>query len=264
VEADENKAYFHLHGLQTINIGNMNSAILTEHLEEIKEPVGTLLIELPMRMIGGMLPTWEELLELLQAAKARSIKVHLDGARIWEASAFYKRTCAEICSLFDSVYVSFYKGIGGIAGSMLLADADFIAESRIWLRRHGGNLYTLYPYAVAAKLNFEKRIGKMSEYRQRAISLAQALTQIPGLVIKPDPPQVNMFHVFINIPAAQLEKNHEQFMNEENFKLFSRFAETGIPNWTRIEVAIGDQALALSNAEVVAKFQKLLGLTGSK
>lgn len=264
VEADENRAYYYLHGLQTVTIGDMNSAILTKHLNECREPVGTLLIELPMRGVGGILPTWDELLDLLQRARQRSIKVHLDGARVWEASAFYGKSCAEICSLFDSVYVSFYKGIGGIAGSMLLGSSDFIAESRIWLRRHGGNLYTLYPYVVAAKLNFEKRITKMPEYRQRAISLAKALKQIPGLVIKPDPPQANMFHVFMEAPVAKLEEAHDHLMKEENFKLCSRFAETTVPNWTRTEIAVGDQALSLSNDEIVTKYKKLLKLAGLK
>lgn len=260
VEADEHQAYHYLHGLQTITLGTNNSAVLVKHLEELKEPVGTLLIELPMRVLGGMLPSWDELLELLNLAKSRSIKVHLDGARIWEASAFYDKPCSEICRLFDSVYVSFYKGIGGMTGSMLLGPKDFIEESRIWLRRHGGNLYTLTPYAVSAKLNFEKRINKMHEYRTRALSLAQALKEVPGLIIKPNPPQINMFQVYLDVPAAHLEKAHEKMMKEDNFKLCSRFAETEIPNWSRTEIAIGDQALSLSNEEVVEKYKKLLSL----
>lgn len=261
VEADEQRGYYHLHGLQTVNIGDMKSAILKKHLQECAQPVGTLLIELPIRPLGGLLPTWSELLELLDEAKLRSVKIHLDGARIWEASAFYEKSCAEICSLFDSVYVSFYKGIGGMTGSMLLGSKDFIAESRIWLRRHGGNLYTLNPYVVSAKLNFEKRIGKMPEYRKRAISLAQALKEIPGLIIKPDPPQVNMFHVYIPAPAAHLEQAHEKLMKEDDFKLCSRFAETEIPGWTRTEVAVGDQAMTMSNEEIVDKYKKLLELS---
>lgn len=260
VEADEQRGYYYLHGLQTVNLGDMKSAILKKHLQECAQPVGTLLIELPIRPLGGILPTWSELLELLDEAKLRSIKVHLDGARIWEASAFYEKPCAEICSLFDSVYVSFYKGIGGMTGSMLLGNKDFIAESRIWLRRHGGNLYTLNPYVVSAKLNFEKRIGKMPEYRKRALSLAQALKEIQGLVIKPDPPQVNMFHVYIPVPAFQLEKAHEKLMQEDNFKLCSRLTETEIPGWTRTEIAVGDQALSLSNEEIVGKYKRLLEL----
>ncbi len=264
VEANEKRGYFYLHGLQTIAIGGMNSAILAKHLDEIKEPASTLLIELPMRALGGLLPTWNELLEVLNLARSKKIKVHLDGARIWEASTFYGKSCADICRLFDSVYVSFYKGIGGMTGSMLLGPKDFIEESRIWLRRHGGNLHTMTPYVVSAKLNFEKRINKMHEYSDRAVSLAKALKHIPGLEIKPDPPQVNMFHVFINLPLKQLEQAHEKLMKEDNFRLCTRFAETQIPNWTRTEIAIGDQALSISNEEIVDKYHKLLALAGDQ
>ncbi|MBX9877788.1 MAG: aminotransferase class I/II-fold pyridoxal phosphate-dependent enzyme [Candidatus Obscuribacterales bacterium] len=264
VEANEKRGYSYLHGLQTITLGGMNSAILAKHLDEIKEPVSTLLIELPMRALGGLLPTWDELLELLNLARSRKIKVHLDGARIWEASTFYDKSCADICQLFDSVYVSFYKGIGGMTGSMLLGPNDFIEESRIWLRRHGGNLHTMTPYVVSAKLNFEKRINKMHKYRNRAISLAKALKDIPGLETKPDPPQVNMFHVFINASLDQLQKAHETLMKEDNFRLCTRFAETQIPNWTRTEIAVGDQALSLSNEEIVEKYRKLIALAGNQ
>lgn len=263
VEANEKRGYSYLHGLQTITFDG-NSAILAKHLDEIKEPISTLLIELPMRALGGLLPSWDELLELLNLARSRKIKVHLDGARIWEASAFYGKSCADICRLFDSVYVSFYKGIGGMTGSMLLGPKDFVEESRTWLRRQGGNLHTMTPYVVSAKLNFEKRINKMHEYRNRAISLAEALKDITGLEIKPDPPHVNMFHVFINAPLSQLEKAHEKLMKEDNFRLCTRFAETSIPNWTRTEIACGDQVLSLSNVEIVEKYRKLLALTGDQ
>ena len=55
-----------------------------------------------------------------RAARARGIRLHMDGARLWEArEAYAPRTHAEICALFDSVYVSFYKGIGALAGAAL-------------------------------------------------------------------------------------------------------------------------------------------------
>jgi threonine aldolase len=52
--------------------------------------------------------------------------------RLWEASAGYEQSVSEICALFDSVYVSYYKGLGGLTGAMLLGKFPFIADSREW------------------------------------------------------------------------------------------------------------------------------------
>ena len=66
------------------------------------------------------------------------------GARLWEATpAYAPHSRAEICALFDSVYVSAYKGLGGLSGALLVGKASFTAQARVWLRRFGGNLYTL-------------------------------------------------------------------------------------------------------------------------
>ena len=102
-------------------------------------------IELPLREAGYLLPPWDELVGLVEAAQARGIPVHLDGARLWESQPFYDRPLAEIAALGDTVYVSFYKGLGGIAGAALVGPADVIAEARHWQHRHGGTLVSVYP-----------------------------------------------------------------------------------------------------------------------
>ena len=80
--------------------------------------------ELPQRDIGGLLPAWDDLREQVVAARERGAATHLDGARLWEAQPFYGRPHAEIAGLFDSVYVSLYKGLQGVRGAVLAADAD--------------------------------------------------------------------------------------------------------------------------------------------
>ncbi len=60
-------------------------------------------------------------------------------------------TLPELVQLFDTAYVSFYKGLGGVTGAMLLGPADTISAARVWLRRFGGNVYSLMPYAVSCQ-----------------------------------------------------------------------------------------------------------------
>jgi len=109
LEMHEQHAYRELHQLSGVLVGNPNELMTLDDLKAVKQPVGTLLIELPQREIGGMLPTWEELTDLVGYARGQGMAVHLDGARLWECQPFYGRSYAEICALFDSVYVSFYK-----------------------------------------------------------------------------------------------------------------------------------------------------------
>jgi len=91
-------------------------------------------------------------------ARERNITLQLDGARLWECQPFYQRSYAEIAALFDTVYVSFYKILGGITGAMLLGPEDVIAEARIWQRRHGGNLVRMFPFVLSAKQGLETRL----------------------------------------------------------------------------------------------------------
>ena len=70
-----------------------------------------MIVELPIREAGGKLPTWDQLAALKAAARDRGIPLHMDGARLWESTAFYDLPHAALCDGFASVYVSLYKGI---------------------------------------------------------------------------------------------------------------------------------------------------------
>lgn len=114
LEIHESRAYAMLHDLRALPIGSAQRLMTPEDVRAIAEPLGAFLIELPQREIGGQLPAWERLLEICGSARASGARLHLDGARLWEAAPFYDRSHAEIAALFDSVYVSFYKGLGAL------------------------------------------------------------------------------------------------------------------------------------------------------
>ena len=105
----------------------------------------------------------------------------MDGARLWECGPFYGRPLSEIAALFDTVYVSFYKGLGGVAGGMLLGDEDVIAEAREWRHRHGGTLFNLWPYAAAALAGLRLRLPRMAANVAHARAIAAALDEIDGV-----------------------------------------------------------------------------------
>jgi threonine aldolase len=86
----------------------------------------------------------------------------MDGARLWEAQPYYARPFSEICAQFDSVYVSFYKGIGALSGAMLVGDRPFMQRALAERHRLGGQPYVLHYTpsrldALAAMLLYDMR-----------------------------------------------------------------------------------------------------------
>ena len=243
LEIHEEKAYQMLHNLHGVLVGNPNQLITQRDLEGVREPLAALLLELPQREIGGQLPMWDELTAQIEWAKSQGIATHLDGARLWESQPFYGRSYAEIASLFDTVYVSFYKALEGIAGAILTGPEDIIREARLWQRRHGGNLIALYPYVLSAKWGMERHLPRMAEYCRKAIEVADALRTIKGVFLLPDPPQTNMMHVYLpgvpeKLAAAALEVSKETDTN-----LLFHYGITALPGYSRFELSIGEAAL---------------------
>ncbi|HLZ32066.1 MAG TPA: beta-eliminating lyase-related protein [Chloroflexota bacterium] len=258
LEIHEQKGYALLHGLHGRLVGERSRLLTLDDLCATPGPLGSLLLELPQREIGGQLPAWPELEAQVAWARTQGAAVHLDGARLWESGPFYARSYADIAGLFDSVYVSFYKGIGGIAGSALTGPAAFIAEARLWQRRHGGNLIQLYPLVLSARANLRRRLDRFAGYYQRAQAVARVLTAVPGITVKPDPPQTNMMHVYLQASAEPLLEASTELARTDRVLLFRRLLPTGVPGVSAFELTIGDAADALTDAEIGAYFRRLM------
>lgn len=195
LEIHEEDGLKELHQIKPILLADEDRVIQLEDLINLKENIACLLLELPQREIGGQLPNYQTLEEISAYCRREGIKLHLDGARLYEILPYYQKSAAEICELFDSVYISFYKGIGGVAGAILAGDHAFTEESKIWKRRHGGDLISLYPYIITADYYFNHRIDKMDEYYEEARELATLFNQCYGISTLPLEPVSNMFHV---------------------------------------------------------------------
>lgn len=263
LELHEQRSYERLHGLSARLVGPPAGLLTLADLERIPEPIAALLLELPQREIGGLLPAWEDLVAIAGWAGDRGIALHLDGARLWESKPFYGREYAEIAGHFDSVYVSLYKSLGGIAGSVLAGPADFITEARVWQRRHGGNLVSMYPYVLAAKAGLAARLGRMEAYRDKAVAIAARLARIPGVEVIPDPPHTNMMHLALRGAPARLERAALEVAAETGVWLFGKTNRTELPSTQRIELTILDGALEIDTDEIGRLFDAVLERAGS-
>ena len=169
-----------------------------DDLTAIAEPPAALLIELPQRDLGGQQPDWDDLQAQVDWARDRGAAVHLDGARLWESAAGYGRPPAEIAALFDTVYVSFYKGIGALPGCCVAGPADVIAEVREWRQRMGGTLFGLWPNAASALSCLRRRLPLMPAVPRATPARSRPRSPTcPGVRVVPDPPQVPMMHLLL-------------------------------------------------------------------
>jgi len=188
--------------------------------------------------------------------------VHLDGARLWEAQPFYARPHAQIADLFDTVYVSFYKGLGGIGGCALAGPEEDIEQARLWRTRHGGLLFSMWPYAADAMHGLTVELPAMSERFDHARSLAVELAARPGIEILPDPPQTLIFNILIDRSPAEMEKARARIAEQDGVWMFDRMWPTGSPEQTRIEFAVGRQVADFTDREIVALVDGLRVIDG--
>lgn len=233
-----------------IPVGNPHRPWTQADLQAQPELISAAQYELPMREIGGQLPAWEELDDIKRHCHQHDIHLHMDGARLWEAAAGFGKSYREISQGFDSVYVSFYKGIGGLAGAMLLGRKDFLAKAKLWMHRQGGNVFRRSPYVVAAAMQFDRRIAEMPACFARTEQLFDILKAYPLLKTNPARPQSNMLHLHLPLGRDKAIEIRNQVAKEHGIWLFNNAVHTALPEHCMFEWYVGDQMLALSDASL--------------
>jgi threonine aldolase len=250
IDYDEANAIEHLHNLRPLRLGR-SAPFTAQQLGEVSEKLGSVVVELPLRRAGYLLPSWEELVAISAWCRKHGVPLHFDGARLWEAAAGYGRSLVEVAALADSVYVSFYKGLGGLAGCAVAGEPDFIEKLKVWKARHGGNVFTSYPCAVKAHMGLDHYLGKFPHYVERARALAPRIAAISPLRIYPSRPDTNAFHILVPGRPEELAKVHRAFCAETSIWLFNGFTEAPLPMHSIAEVVIGDTCESWTEDEAV-------------
>jgi threonine aldolase len=237
----------HFHALQ---VGEHHRPWDAADITGIPDRLSAVGLEIPMREIGGQLSSWDELQAIKAHCRERDIHLHMDGARLWEAAAGYGRPVAEIAAGFDSVYVSLYKGIGGLGGAMLAGSHAFVARTAEWFRRQGGNVVHRSPYVVAAAMQFEQRLAAMPDYFRRTELVYEALAAHPVLKVNPARPQANMLHVHLPVSRERALDIRRRLAEEHGVWAFHRVNHGVLPDTCYFELYVGDNLLALSEDQV--------------
>ncbi|KDQ13193.1 hypothetical protein BOTBODRAFT_45381 [Botryobasidium botryosum FD-172 SS1] len=170
--------------------------------------------------LGGVITPLEEVRRIREFARKHGIKLHLDGARLWNVAVAGAGTLEEYGSLCDSVSVCFSKGLGAPIGSCLVGSEEFTKRAR-WVRQSiGGGMRQTGLIAAAALTALDQVYPKLSATHDIAKDLAQ---HFAGLGVKTTLP-VDTSMVFLDIQGAGLQMS---WLKEAATKRGVRFGSAG-------------------------------------
>lgn len=258
LQVHERQAYATVTGLRALWPTQQPRQPTAAEIRELDEPFGSLLIELPLRDAGYLLPTWNELVELVTAARERGARVHLDGARLWESVPYLAHELPQIAELVDSVYVSFYKTLGGLSGAALAGPTELITQARAWRHRYGGQLFQQWPAALAALAGLDRYLPRLADYVGHAAAVADALATLPGARVYPNPPHTHQFRFWLPYPADQLDEAAYAMAAEERVWVCGGWEDDPGTGMARTELTVAEAALEWTAADVAEAVTRLL------
>jgi threonine aldolase len=139
-----------------------------------------------------------------RAARRRGLPLHLDGARIWNASVATGTTPAALAAGADSVMVCYSKGLGAPVGSAVLGTKAFIQEARAVRKMFGGAMRQAGIIAAGALHALRHHRERLIQDHARARRLAEAFAATPGLAIDPSEIQTNIVITSLTGPHDRL------------------------------------------------------------
>ncbi|MFD4624197.1 threonine aldolase family protein [Streptomyces sp. NPDC058475] len=257
-EVHERNALSTVSGLRPVRVTSEPRLPTADEVRDFEEPFGALMLELPLRDAGFVLPSWEELSEVVEAARERDAVVHFDGARLWECTPHFGRPLEEIAGLADSVYVSFYKSLGGYSGAALAGPKTLVDEAKTWRHRYGGMVIHQFPAVLSALAGLERELPRLPEYVSHARVVAAALREgfaaagVPWARVHPEEPHTHEFQVWLPYDAEALADASVEQAEETKTFLFSDHWDARGPGLAVTEVSVRAEGLEWTADDVKA------------
>ena len=184
---------------------------------------------------GGSVMTAAACAEVCDKAHQVGLPVHMDGARIFNASVASGESVADLTRHCDSVMFTLSKGLGAPAGSILLGTTEFIDEARIWRKRLGGGMRQIGILAAAGMIALEDGPKRLHEDHENAKTLAVGLAGISGI-------QIDVDKVLTNIVIFEISGT-----GKTSDEIVALLAEKGV-----LAVGFGSQIRMVTHLDVSA------------
>lgn len=163
---------------------------------------------------GGRVYPREKSRQLLQYAHQNDLKVHLDGARIFNAAQAVDQSVDKLTAGFDSVMFCLSKGLGAPVGSILVGSEEFITQARAARKRFGGGMRQVGLLAAGGIYALDNHVDRLKQDHQHAKKLAEGLHKL-GFDITPFPPETNIFFVDTSSRGIDASALTEDMLNED-------------------------------------------------
>ncbi|MEV0487959.1 beta-eliminating lyase-related protein [Streptomyces sp. NPDC050508] len=257
-EVHERDAFSQVSGLRPVHVTSEPRLPTADEVRDLPEPFGALMLELPLRDAGFVLPSWEELSAVVEAAHERDAVVHFDGARLWESAPHFGHPLDEIAGLADSVYVSFYKSLDALGGAALAGPQTLIDEAKTWRHRYGGAVFQQFPTALTALAGLDRELPRLPAYVAHARVVAEALREgfaaagVPWMRVQPEQPHTNEFQVWLPYDPDAVSEAAIRQAEETKSVLFANPWDAKGPGLAMTEVYVRAAALEWTADDVKA------------
>ena len=161
---------------------------------------------------GGVPLTPEDMKSVADVAHGHGIPVHVDGARLFNASVALETPAAELVRDVDTVTFCLSKGLGAPVGSLLCGSNEFVHEARRWRKMLGSAMRQSGVIAAAGIVALETMVDRLAEDHSNARRLATGLAEIPGIAIDPDAIQTNL--VFFTVQYSNHDEIARRIMDQ--------------------------------------------------
>jgi threonine aldolase len=221
-------------------------------IDDVHFPVSRLVvIENTHNRGGGSVFPLSKIHQIRELATRRGLRMHMDGARLWNACVATGTSPAEYAAPFDSVSVCLSKGLGCPVGSLVLGSKDFIKRVHRFRKMVGGGMRQTGFLAAAGIYALDHHIDRLEEDHRKALKLAQGLVDIKNVLINPVEVETNI--LFFDVSRAERTAQEVAAALRGKGVLVHPTAKTRIRCVTHLDVSFADIDRALKAVEGVMK-----------
>jgi threonine aldolase len=224
-------------------------------------PTGLIEIENTSNMTGGTVYPLAVIHEICAGARERGLRVHMDGARVFNAAEYLGKPVRDIVADVDTVSFCLSKALGAPVGSMLVGTEEQMRRGRLYRKRLGGGMRQAGVLAAAGLIALEEHPRKLAADHANARYLAEALSRIPGISVDPAKVQTNI--VIYDVSGCGIPASEFSARLKAKGVLMNAVGETQLRLVTHYDVnREGGEIAIQAIAEVASSLVRVAELTG--
>lgn len=191
-------------GKTSFTLDEVQSAVLRAKNSKVKTTIGAVSIESPVRRTDDAMFDFGEMKKISEYAGQNNIKMHLDGARLFNAVAHSGISVKDYAKLFDTVYISMYKDFNAASGAILAGSKDFCKDLYHTRRMFGGGMPQVWPFAAVALYYADSFLPEYKQAMKQFSELERLLNKQKHFKIEKIQNGSNVFKLYVKAPNIEL------------------------------------------------------------